>query len=550
MIPFAWRPILAAPRAFTSKSHYPWGKADHRGGARAASPRQISPYTAPPPSDGLSTRLTMAILSPALVVAMCVMFILTRLHSHFYIFEHPLLFGIKYCVEPEKTHLEAIAQAVNKGSQPAKKKGKQSSAGSKITVSALPVRRGKITAAFFPTESEFPHHRELAHITGILCGYLAAFLFEDVVGCFFPNLLANKRSVYVAFFAIAFSLYELYVISTSLTSRRAMIALTAASWMVSIFILSAGDFQHFIKFDKAFASLRSEVEALLVDRVGLDFSKAHGYARNAAIGARVFVSAFAALIAASSAVPARRFSRIDYDLNLQYRMDIAEHQNDPYSLGPPTPLTMIRIALDYAVPLLTAFLWAVTPRDEDTYSGWRIMALLLCVVIRMSMARIRLQGYLDGAIDAYRRFWTEKSVNGVLEAGRQCSFQVIGTSFYLMLITVAYIAPSVITLLLALVAKHDGGLRMSFCRPMEVAHGMQLDTFFHEVAGFLAWWSMASYALFASLSILSEFLIDFVDPSGRDRRKKLPTATSSSERRREKRLVQERIMRNRLKPAV
>ncbi|CAN8064966.1 unnamed protein product [Agarophyton chilense] len=493
----------------------------------------------------------MAILSPALVVAMCVMFILTRLHSHFYIFERPLLFGLKYCVEPENAHLEAIAQAGAKSSQPGKKKSRQSSAASKtkLTASALPVRRGKISETFFPTESEFPHHRELAHITGIVCGYLAAFLFEDVVGCFFPALLANKRSVYVAVFAVCFALYELLLISTSLTSRKAMIALTAASWIVSIFLVSGGDYRNFVKFDKAFQALQSEAHSVLTGRFGVDVNKAQTYARNIAICARVLISTIAALIAASSAVPARRFSRIDYDLNLQYRMDISEHQTDPYSLGPVTSLTMVRIALDYTLPLLFAFLWTVVPRDEDMYSSWRILSLLVCVIAKGTMARIRIQGYLDGAIDAYRRFWTEKPVNGVAEAGRSCSFQVIGTSFYLILITVAYIGPPVITLLLTLVAKHDGGFRMPFCRPRGVDQGLQLETFFREIAGFLAWWSVASYALFGSMSILSEFIIDVIDPSGRDRRKKLPSASSASERRREKRLVQERMMKGRLQPA-
>ncbi|PXF47199.1 hypothetical protein BWQ96_02974 [Gracilariopsis chorda] len=494
----------------------------------------------------------MAILSPALVVAMCVMFVLTRLHSHFYIFEHPLLFGLKYCIEPDKNDLAAIAEATNKGLQPGKKKGRQSSSTSKstkITVTALPVRRAKIDHAFFPSEAEFPHHRELAHVTGIVCGYLAAFLFEDTMGCFFPGLLSNRRSVYVALFAVGFAVYEALKISISLTSKRVVIALAGASWIVALFGVSAGDFSNFIKFDKAFTALSEEVTIVLRDVMDFEPEKVELYATSMTVFVRILVTVVAALIAASTAVPARRFSRIDYDLNLQYRMDEADRRNDPYALGPPTPLTMMRIALDYVVPLGTAFLWAVSPRDEDFYSGWRLIGILLCVAVRFGMARIRIQGYLDGAIDAYRRFWAEKSVNGVVEAGRNCSFQVMGTSFYVMLITMAYVAPALSPLIFALVAKHDGGFRPGFCRSGLLDNDRLTDTFYREIGGFLAWWSLASYATFATVSLLSEFLVDFIDPTGRDRRGKLPVATSSSEKRREKRLLQERIMRNRLRPA-
>lgn len=494
----------------------------------------------------------MAVLSPALVVAMCVMFVLTRLHSHFYIFEHPLLFGLKYCVQPDKNDLAAITEATNKGSQTGKKKGRQlssTSKTSKITVTALPVRRGKINQAFFPAEAEFPHHRALAHVTGIVSGYLAAFLFEDIMGCLFPGLLSNRRSFYVAFFAIGYAVYEAIKISIGLTSLRFVVALAGASWIVALFIVSAGDFNHFIKFDKAFAALSNEVTIIFREVIDLEPEKSVRYATITSLVVRILVTIVAALIAASTAVPARRFSRIDYDLNLQYRMDEADRRNDPYALAPPTPRTMMHIALDYVAPLAIAFLWAVGPRDDDSYSGWRLIGILLSVAVRFSMARIRIQGYLDGAIDAYRRFWTEKSVNGVIEAGRNCSFQVMGTSFYVMLITMAYVAPSLLPLVFALVAKHDGGFRPGFCRGDLLEDERLMNTFFREIGGFFAWWSLASYAAFGTISLLTEFLVDFVDPTGRERRGKLPVATSSSEKRRERRLLQERMMRHHLRPA-
>lgn len=492
----------------------------------------------------------MAVLSPALVVAMCVMFVLTRLHRHYYIFEQPFLFGLKYCLEPDRAQLAAIAKAsstskTGSSGNATKKKGKQSNSKPKITVAALAVRRGKLDESFFPENADFPHHRELDHLMAICCGYLAAYLFEDILSCFYPNLFANRRSIYVALFGVGFATFQAWKISVTLTSMRMMLMVLGAAWLIALFVLSAGDYTNFIKFDQAFSALKTTVTDILGDKFGMEEAIASKYAWRVAMFSRLLVASAAAFIAASSAVPARRFSKLDYGLHLQYRQDDATMQEDPYTLGRPTAFTMLKIALDYVLPFLTAFLWTVSPRGTESYGAWRILSLISCVVVRFASLRMRLQAYLDGAIDAYRKFWVEKTASNTMEAGRMTSFQVIGTSYYLIMIAMAYVAPACMPLLFALVAKLDGGICSGLCptKTNEMTHSFEL--FAREVAGFLSWWTLTSYTAFATMSLIVEFLLDIIDPGARDQGGKLPVPTSSSEKRRQKRMMQEQMMRSR-----
>lgn len=496
----------------------------------------------------------MAVLSPSLVVAMCVMFVLTRLHRHYYIFEKPFLFGLKHCLEPDPQQLAAIAEASASAKNPqsqAKKKGKStgknsSSSKQKISVSALSIRRSTLNATFFSTEAEFPHHRELDHVMSISCGYLASYLFEDLSKCFFPELLENTRSFYVAVLGVGFAVMQSWRISIGLTSTRIMLSLTGAAWLVAMFILSAGDLPNFIMFEKAFQGLQSGISDILVSRLQLSQSDAEAYGWKLSIFMRFLVSVAAAFVAASTAAPARRFSRIDFELNRLYRKDEISEREDPYFLGRPSPLTMLMVALDYIVPLITVSFLCMTPREGEKYETWRLLALLSCVVIRFATMRIRLQSYLDGAIDAYRKFWTQKSPSGVEAAGRSASIQVAGTSFYLLMIAMAYIAPAMVPLLLTFVAKLEGGISSGFCPVSSDLEVNPFNMFAREIAAFLAWLSIASYAIFGCVSLLVEFALDILYPGARDFIGKLPMPTSASERRKQKRIMQEHMLKNRV----
>lgn len=493
----------------------------------------------------------MSVFSPALVVAMCVMFVLTRLHRHYYIFEHPFLFGLIYCLQPAGDQLEAIMKASSSAqpSQPAqsgKKRGKPIPAKpsaatpkTKLSAASLSVRRNLLTETFFSSEAEFPHHRELDHLMAICCGYFAAHAFEETVGCFYPHLLANKRSAYVAVFGVGFAIVESLRISVGMTSVRIMLILGGMAWLVALFLISGGDFVSFIRFDEAFAGLGQFVISTLTGPLMLDETTANVYAGRAAMMGRLFVATVAALISASVAAPARYFSKLDYELHLEYREEEHIHRDDPYYLGRPTAFTMLKIALDYVVPALALFMWCVSPRGTGPYGAWRIMVLLACVYVRFATLRIRLQAYLDGAVDGYRSFWAEKSVSNAEEAGRRTTIQVIRNSFYLIMITMVYVSPAVISLLLACVAKLDGAVSMGIC-PVGSSKVVQPNEIFaREVAAFLSWWCIASYLSFACISIAYEAVVNTIDPAARDRRVKLPPASSSSERRKQKRMMRQ-----------
>lgn len=493
----------------------------------------------------------MGVLSPALVIALCVMFVLTRLHRHYYIFEHPFLFGLIYCLEPAGDQLEAIMKASSsaKSSQPAqggKKTGKAipakpsaSTPKTKLSAASLSVRRNVLRETFFSSEAEFPHHRELDHLMAICCGYFAAYTFEETVGCFYPDLLVNKRSAYVAMFGVGFAIVESLRISVGMTSVRIMLILGGMAWLVALFIISGGDFVSFVRFDEAFAGLGQFAVSILTGRLSVDEKTANIYAGRAAMAGRLFVATVAALISASVAAPARYFSKLDYDIHQEYREEEHIHRDDPYYLGRPTAFTVLKIALDYVVSSLAVFMWCVSPRGTGPYGGWRIIALIACVYVRFATLRIRLQAYLDGAIDGYRSFWAEKSVSNAMEAGRRTTIQVIRNSFYLIMITMVYVGPAVIPLLLASMAKLDGAVNMGICPVVSSKVIQPSEIFAREVAAFLSWWCIASYVSFAFISIGYEAVVNLIDPGARDRRLKLPPASSSSERRKQKRMMRQ-----------
>lgn len=490
----------------------------------------------------------MAVLSPALVIAMCVMFVLTRLHAHFYIFEHPLLFGLIYCLEPSRPQLEAISRlsgpstSSNTTSNPAKRKTKpqaQTAPKPKLTASSLTVRRTILSATFFSSEAEFPHHRQLDHLLTLCCGFFASYAFEEAASCFFPTLLANSRSTYVAVFCVAFAVIEALRISLGMASGRLLLVLGGMAWLVASFLIMGGDFATFVHFDQAFGRLTDSMSALLKGRLAYDDAAALLYARRVAVGARLFVALAASFISTSVAAPARYFSRLDYGLFCEYRDDEMDRRDDPYYLGKPTQFTILKVALDYVIPASVVFLWCVNPREDGWFGSWRLLALIACVLVRFFTVRIRLQGYLDSAIDAYRSFWTEKSMTNIVEAGKRISVKVISNSYFLLLITSAYVAPAVIPLMLIFVAKSDGAVQFGVCPVASSRELSPLTVFVREIAAFLAWWSIASYTLFATLSLCYECLVQVLDPGARERGIKLPPPSSSSERRKQKRMMRQ-----------
>ena len=489
----------------------------------------------------------MAVLSPSLVIAMCVMFVFTRLHRHIYVFEAPFLFGLKYYLQPDQRQLSEIAQAGKSGKKKANP-SKSSTSKQKVSVTDLTVRRSTINPTFFTSEAEFPYHRNLDHLMTLLCGYTAAYLFEDITKCYLPNFLQNTRSFYIAICGVGFAVVQTWRISVSLTSTNIMLVLTGSAWLVVMYLLSAGDLPDFIHFESAFQGLRGGTVDLLTDKLQIEAAKAEVYARNFSIAMRFVLSVVAAFIVATTAAPARRFSRIDFEIHRQYKMDESVQKEDPYYIGRPSAFAILVLTLDYIVPLGTAAFWCLTPRRSNDLS-WRLLSILICVCIRFACMRRRLQSFLDGAIDAYRVFWTKKTTMGVIGAGREAATQIIGTSFYLIMITMAYVAPAIVPLFLTLVSKLEGAVSSGICPVEADVEITAFNVFIREIAAFLAWLSVTSYVLFAALSLCVEFALDYLYPGARDLSGKLPMPTSASERRRQKREMQEHMMRHQLQHA-
>lgn len=401
------------------------------------------------------------------------------------------------------------------------------------------MRRAKVGAAFFSSEAEFPHHKQLDQLMTLCCGYLAAYAFEVAVGCFYPKLLTNSRSAYVAVFGVAFAVVEALKISLGMASGRVLLVLAGIAWMVASFLIMGGDFTNFVHFDQAFGGLMQSVSALLSERFTYDEAAALLLARRLAIGARLFVALVASLLSTSLAAPARYFSRLDYGLYREYREDEMDHQDDPYYLGKPNPFTILKVALDYVVSAVVVFLWCVNPRKDGRFGSWRLFALMVCVFVRFVSMRIRLQSYLDSAIDAYRSFWAEKSITNAVEAGKRTSVKVISNSYFLALVTMAYVVPMIIPLMLLFVTKLDGAVQLGICPAFALREQPPITVFMREITAFLAWWSIASYTLFAAVSLCYESVAHILDPGMRERGMKLPPPSSSSERRRQKRMMRQ-----------
>lgn len=490
----------------------------------------------------------MAVLSPALVIAMCVMFILTRLQAHLYIFERPFLFDLIYCLEPSREQLEAIARLsatftnTNTSTQYAKRKAKsaaQTTSKQKLSASSLTVRRAKLGAAFFSSEAEFPHHKQLDQLMTVCCGYFAAYAFEEITGCFYPKLLVNSRSAYVAAFGVAFAVVEALRISSGMASGRVLLVLGGIAWIIASFLIMGGDFASFVRFDLAFSALMNSISASLKRRFAYDDAAALLFARRLAIGARLLVALMASLLSTSMAAPARYFSRLDYGLYREYREEELDHQDDPYYLGKPTPFSILKVALDYVASAFVILLWCINPREDGWFGSWRLFALLACMFVRFASMRVRLQRYLDSAIDAYRSFWAEKSTTNAVEAGKRTSVKVISNSYFLMLVTMAYVVPMIIPVMLLFVAKLDGAVRLGVCPAFSPGAIPPMTVFVREIAAFLAWWSVATYILFAAVSLCYESIAQILDPGMRERGMKLPPPSSSSERRKQKRMMRQ-----------
>lgn len=448
----------------------------------------------------------MAIFSPALVIAMSVMFILTQLHRYVFLFEVPLFFGLKYCLSPNQRLLE---QVINSPGKP--------------NLSVLPARRVKLDQSFFAFNLNLPYYRDVHYILCLSVAYIIASLFEFFVSCRFPAILLTTRSSYVAIFTIAYTTTQLWSISIFLSSTRAMLIIAALSTLAILVLLSLADPQ------VAFSALHQAIYLMLRSRIELSESQAEVWATRLSFMFRIVTVGFIAMSAASVIVPSRRFSLLDYRLRKDYLQEQVNESRtdsticaggDAYSLPPPTIRSMISVVMDYIGPVVcTAFAAAAVSGSYHRPQPIPLKAALLLaipVIIRFVTMRLRLQVFLDGTLDAFRRFSTMRATDANV-AVRNLLQTVSGTVHYLPMIATAYVGPPIMITILLLMSIVDGdvgavgsmGRAGRLCQNV-TAEGpaLPLSIFIGRMAGFAAWVITAMYAAFSMLSFAVEVAME------------------------------------------
>lgn len=464
----------------------------------------------------------MAILSPALVLSMCVLFVLTRLQTHLYIFEAPLLFNLIYTLQPTTADLQALS--TNKKA-------------SSLTTSSLPVRRLQISAQFFSASTDLPHHKHLSHLLSLFIAFLSAYLFEDIVSCFFPNLLSNTRSTYVAFFSLAFTLAKALHVSFSLCPPRFLIPLFFLSFLLSTPLVLSRD-SSFVHLHTSFNTLSSYLTDHFANLFQMSATSATSLASNITIFSRVVLILLSSLIPTALFAPARFFASLDYTLYKTYTTDLSHHSNDPYFLGTPTFFVMFLIILDYVLPLSLLSLSLLIPRPTSSLPVFRLISLCAILFLRLATLRIRIQLYLDRAVDYFRDFWVERPTLGVIEAAKRTQSRVLSNWYHICLIVIAYVSPIVISSVSLLVAKLDGGVTLGF--PLCKTGIQNVTGWGAEMGMFLSWWSMASWTVWATAGVGYEAMVDALGVgANRAQVARGIPSTSGKERRRMKRLMKE-----------
>lgn len=467
-----------------------------------------------------SLAIVMALLSPALVVAMSVMFILTRLHHHFYIFERPLLFGLYYILEPDPSHLQALDRLTSSISSTASSTSTSTSTSatsSKIsklrpTAATLPLRITKLSAGFFPPDPQ-PYHREFSHLLSLLLATLAAAIFEAVLAFLFPHLLANSRAQHLAVFTLCYTLFHLAQISISLASARILLTLATMAAIPSALLVLSPSAAPLTHFAPSSANLRAVALHFFVHVLQFPSTTAASLATRLVIMLRLALAAIAAMFVACVAVPARRVSLLDVRLRTRLLADVTDEQvQEPYEPEPPSRMAAFIIAVEYAIGIATTLL----PIVADMSRASRVILPILWVIVRLLAARSRMQAFLYEAVSAYRAFWPDRSTRGTTVAGATARKTVHGTTHFVFLVAVAYVGPAVGVAVIAAVAPKQG--------------------FVGEAATFLAWAGVAAYTLFAVLSVAVEALAKVADDAP-ERKSKVPVPSSGSERRRERRMM-------------
>jgi len=417
----------------------------------------------------------MAVISPALVVSLCVMFFLTRVHTIRYTFEHIFFFGLRFCVEPSRAQLAALLT----------KKGSTS-------VASLPVQRIPLTPAFFATEDvNIPYLQSFDHLLAVLVGYICGVVFEEVTSCFWPSTFRDSHVWWLALFAIVFSSSEAIRVCGSLESYTSPLIAGAAGTLVAL--------GGVVRLDTAFDAFTRVAKSICIEKLQLSIEDADQISGRLALLLQILTAITAGSIAAASLFPALHFARLDVKMLKEQRRDPLARKNDPWALSPRGTFAVFLVAVDYAVPLavLTAAFLGFGSLSAQ------LITLFISSMVRFVALRMRLQLHLDSAVEAFRDFWVERPTVGIIPAGDRLRYKVAHKAWSMTAVAFAAIANPVTTISLVLATKRNGAVSAGLC-PINretFAALAESDTavFVREISTFLATFATGAYLLWAGL---------------------------------------------------
>lgn len=464
-------------------------------------------------------------------------------------------FGLKYCVEPTppRTAADVSAHLTSKkpstsGNNVTSKKTKsdnrkttararENEKQTKDTAFMQPILRATINENLFLSDLELPRHIEFDHILGMTVAVLTSFFAEECFLCFFPESKAIASQIqWFAALIVAVSLVELAQISVSVSSISFCVVCGVIGFVFALGIIANGDSTSFLLLDSAFANLKTYCEYILVERLAYGESDSAQFASRISFWSRFGCAVMAGLLSACLATPARKFARIDFDLYKRYRQEDADLQNDPYALSKPSHWIVLALSLDHVIPLiaLSSFTFGRSNDSSVPYPFARLILLLIAFAMRVGLARVRFQSYLDSAISAFRDHWRDGRGNerDSTQAEQRLRIRVVSTYYFLPTIGCLYVCSPIVGMMWALAAKRSGSVGFGLCRmPISIPdHSLHVAA--REVFGFFAWYTMAVYSFFSITSIALDVLMYYIDGRLDDSTPMSGTPGSGSQRRR------------------
>lgn len=518
----------------------------------------------------------MAVLSPGLVFALVVMFLLTRVHQLYFTFEHYLyvvvracvrarrpstlhtrhwdltfycfsalfsllftyfhsFFGLEYCLEPSPTRMTEITNAGTRDSSSSSSstnRKRKDSTPSRLTPAIVPLVRNKVSATLFATKEEFPRHAEFDHILGMTVAYLFSFFGEEMFMCILPESNAIAGQIHwFSFLIILMAIAQLIRTARTYSSDIALLTIAIFAFTITLGLIANGDMVYFFQLQSAFIALGISLQHVFVHSASLEPAVAEIWSQQIVIAMRLLTALFVAVLVAASLVPARRFANLDFALLQRYRREEAEAADDPYTLPKPTSLLAVLVLADYVFPLVVLSVFTL-PREAE-YHWSRLGLLVGLVVYRFALARVRMQSHLDDGASAYYDFWRVRAAGmPVLEAAQRLRAMVVSTYYFLPTFGLLYVCLPLVLLMLAFTAKRSGAIGVGLCEwPVDNTPN-EFSVFAREVPAFVAWLVLAAHTFFSWSSLVWDMLVNVGQKGDKHSTPTYGTPMNSSEKRR------------------